>query len=98
MQQADVLLRSGDRQQARLLAEDALARAETLGLRELRARSEYVVAAALRMAGDAQSRRRYTTALQLLEEMAREDGSQKLLERADLKAIHAECVRWSKTL
>ncbi len=98
VQQADVLLRSGDRQQARLLAEDALARAETLGLRELRARSEYVVGAALRTAGDAQSRRRYITALQLLEDMAREDGSQKLLERADLKAIHAECVRWSKTL
>ncbi len=49
------------------------------------------------LAGDAQARRHYTTALQLLEEMAREDGSQKLLERADLKAIHAECVRWSKT-
>ena len=97
LQQADALLRSGDHQQARLLAEDTLARAETLGLRELRARSEYVLAAALRLGGNAQARRHYTAALQLIEEMAREDGSQKLLERADLKAIHAECVRWSKT-
>jgi eukaryotic-like serine/threonine-protein kinase len=97
LQQADVLLRSGDHSQARLLAEDTLARAETAGLRELRARSEYVIAAALRLSGNAQARRHYTTALQLLEEMAREDGSQKVLERADLKAIHAECARWSKT-
>ena len=68
------------------------------GFANCRRESEYVVGAAMRMADDAQSRRRYTTALQLLEELAREDGSQKLLERADLKAIHAECVRWSKTL
>ncbi len=97
LQQADALLRSGDYQQARLLAEDTLARAETQGLRELRARSEYVLAAAMRLGGNAQARRHYTTALQLLEEMAREDGGQKLLERADVKTIHAECVRWSKT-
>jgi ATP/maltotriose-dependent transcriptional regulator MalT len=96
LQQADVLLRSGDQQQARLLAEDTLARAETLGLRELRARSEYVVAAALRLGGNAQARRHYANALQAIEEMAREDGSQKILERADLKAIHAECVLRSK--
>jgi ATP/maltotriose-dependent transcriptional regulator MalT len=97
LQQADALLRSGDKQQARVLAEDTLARAETLGLRELRARSEYVLAAAMRLAGNTQGPKHYTAALQLLDEMAREDGSQKLLERADLKAIHAECVRWSKT-
>ncbi len=97
LQQADTLLRAGDNQQARMQAEEALARAETLGLRELRARSEYVVGAAKRLVGDAQSRRHYTAALQLLDEMAREDGSQKLLERTDLKAIHTECVKWGKT-
>jgi tetratricopeptide (TPR) repeat protein/tRNA A-37 threonylcarbamoyl transferase component Bud32 len=97
LQQADVLLRAGDHQQARARAEDTLARAETLGLRELRARSEYVLAAAMRLAGDAQARRHYATALQALEGMAREDGSQKMLNRSDLKAIQAECAKWSKT-
>jgi hypothetical protein len=97
LQQADTLIRAGDHSQARLLAEDALARAETQGLRELRARSEYVIATALRLAGNAQARKRYAEAQQLLEEMAREDGAQKLLERADLKAIHDECVKWGKT-
>jgi tetratricopeptide (TPR) repeat protein/tRNA A-37 threonylcarbamoyl transferase component Bud32 len=97
LQQADTLIRAGDHQQARARAEEALVRAETLGLRELRARSEYVVAASMRLAGDAQARRHYTTALQLIEDMAREDGSQKLLDRSDLKAIHADCTLRSKT-
>jgi hypothetical protein len=51
----------------------------------------------MRLGGNAQARRHYAAALQLVEEMAREDGGQKLLERADLKAIHADCLRWSKT-
>jgi eukaryotic-like serine/threonine-protein kinase len=96
LEQADTLLRAGDHQQARARAEETVARAETLGLRGLRARSEYVLAAAMRLAGDSQARRHYTAALQLLEEMATEDGSQKLLDRSDLKAIYAECVKWSK--
>jgi len=96
LQRADTLLRVGDRQQAREQAEQTLAKAETLGLRELQARSEYVLAATLRLGGDAQSRRHYAAALQILEEMKREDGSQNLLDRADLKSIHAECVKWSQ--
>jgi hypothetical protein len=28
--------------------------------------------------------------------MKRDDGNQKVLERADVKAIYAECVQWSK--
>ena len=46
---------------------------------------------------DAEAVRHQATARQLLDEMRREDGSQKLLDRADLKAIKAECVRWSQT-
>ena len=50
----------------------------------------------MRLDRDAQSRRHYAAALQILEEMKREDGTQSLFERADLKAIHAECERWSR--
>jgi tetratricopeptide (TPR) repeat protein len=96
LQRADTLLGAGDRQRAHEQAEQTLAKAETLGLRELQARSEYVLAAAMRLGGDTQARRHYGTALRILQEMAQEDGSQHLLERADLKAIHAECVEWSK--
>ena len=50
LRQADTLLRAGDHVQARRQVEEALARAETLGLRELQARGEYVVGAAMRLA------------------------------------------------
>jgi len=97
LQSANALLRIGDHTQARQQVEQVQAKAETLGLRDLLARSEYVLATTMRLTRDAQARRHYTTALQILEEMKREDGNQALLERADLKTIYAECVQWSKT-
>ena len=50
LQSADTHLRTGNFQQARQDVERTLARAETLGLRELQARAEYVLASALRAA------------------------------------------------
>jgi hypothetical protein len=96
LQSADAHLRAGNAQQARQDIERTLARAETLGLRELQARAEYVLASALRALNDPQARRHYATAKQLFDEIKREDGNQKMLERADLKAIYADCVQWSK--
>jgi serine/threonine protein kinase/Tfp pilus assembly protein PilF len=95
---AETLLRIGDHQPARQEAEQALAKAETLGLRELLARSEWVLATTMRLSADPQARRHYGSALQLLEEMKREDGNEKVLERADLKTIYAECLQWSKAV
>jgi eukaryotic-like serine/threonine-protein kinase len=86
----------GDHQQSRQEVERALARAETLGLRELVAKAEYVLATTMRLADAQQARRHYVSALQVLDEMKREDGGQRLLERADLKAIYDECVQGSK--
>ena len=96
LQSADTHLRTGNFQQARQDVERTLARAETLGLRELQARAEYVLASAFRAANDPQSRRHYAAAQQLFDEMKREEGNRSVLERADLKAIYAECVQWSK--
>jgi len=93
---ADVNLRAGNVQQARQDVERTLARAETLGLRELQERAEYVLATALRTAKDPLARRHYATAQQLFDEIKRDEGNQKVLERADLKAIYAECVQGSK--
>jgi tetratricopeptide (TPR) repeat protein/tRNA A-37 threonylcarbamoyl transferase component Bud32 len=93
---AEALLRVGDHRGARQTISGTLARAESLGLRELHARSEYVLGDALRMANDAAARRHYAAALRILDDMAREDGSGRVLERADLKAVHAECTRWAK--
>ena len=96
LETAETLLRAGSSAEARRQAERTLARAETLGLRELAARAEFVVAEAMRLAGDGQARRRYATVLRSLDEMRREKGNGDLLERAYLKAIHTEAERWSQ--
>jgi hypothetical protein len=96
VQRAEVLLRIGDLQQARAQAEQALGKADTLGLRELHARSEYVLAAAMRLSKDSNARQHYTAALAIIDEMKQENGNQSLLERADLRVIYAECMKWSK--
>ena len=96
LESADTLLRLGDTRVARQSIEPTLARAESLGLRELLARSEFVLAETMRAAKDPQARRHYATAQRLLEEIRREEGAQQILERADLKRIHAESERWAK--
>ena len=89
---AETAARAGDARQAQEAATRALARAETLGLREFTARAEYVLATVMRLGNDPQARRRYASALQQLEEMAREEGNDRLFDRADLKTIREECV------
>ena len=37
------------------------------------------------------------SALRLLEELKSEEGNQDILKRADLAAMHAECVKGSKS-
>ena len=96
LESAETLLRLGDHRQARQAVERTLPRAESLGLRELLARSEYALATSMRLANDSDSRRHYALALRMLGEMKAEEGSQQVLDRSDLKALHAECVRWSK--
>ncbi|CAN5645476.1 hypothetical protein BH23ACI1_BH23ACI1_29110 [soil metagenome] len=96
VESAETLLALGDHQQARAEIDRTLPRIETLGLRELTARSEYVLATARRLSNEVQARRHYAAALRALEQMQSEAGGEKLLERADLRAIHTESQRWSK--
>ena len=76
---------------ARQEADRSLAKAEELSLRVPLAKAHYVRATSLRAAGDADARREYAAALRLLERK-REDGSQSVLMRADLKSMHVDCV------
>jgi hypothetical protein len=93
---AYALLQTGAHGEALQQAQTVNARAESLELRELVVKSGYVIATAMRLTKDPQARRHYASSLQFIDEMRREEGSQTLLDRADLKAIHAECVRWSQ--
>lgn len=96
LESAETLLRLGDSRGARQSVGTTLARAESLGLRELLARSEYVLAETMRAANDPQARRHYATAQRILEEIKREEGAQQVLERTDLKRVHAESERRAK--
>ena len=93
---AHALVRAGDHRQARQEIERVIANAETLGLGELAVKAQYVRATTLRLAKDAQARKYYALTLQLLDELRREKGNQNVLDRADLKAIHADCLVWSR--
>jgi len=96
IRRAETLLKVGDREGARQEVDRSLARADTLGFRLLRARALHLRGEILRLANDSRARAEYSSALRLLEEIKGEDGNQQVLTRADLAAIHADCLRWSK--
>jgi len=71
--------------------------AEKLGARTLLARDHYLLATALReMGGGTEATGHYREALRLLDEIRKEAGAEKVIERADLKPIYTESARWSQ--
>jgi serine/threonine protein kinase/tetratricopeptide (TPR) repeat protein len=94
---AEALLGSRDYAGAQQELQSALGKAEKLGLRELLAKGQYLLATALRLTGNgAEASGHYREALRWLEEIRKEAASDKVIERADLKTIYAEATRWSQ--
>ncbi len=94
---AEALVNTKDYSRARQELEQELGKAEKLGLRALLAKNHYLLATALRLTGKGtEAAGHYREALRLLEEISREAGSSKVIERADLKSIYAESTRWSQ--
>jgi eukaryotic-like serine/threonine-protein kinase len=94
---AEALVNSKDYPRARQELETAVSKAEKLGLRTLLAREHYLLATALRETGDpTEATGHYREALRLLDEIRKEAGAEKLVERADLKPIYTESSRWSQ--
>ena len=74
-----------------------MGKAEKLGLRELLAKNEYLLATALRLTGNGtEASGHYREALRLLEEIRKDAGSDKVMHRTDLNSVYAESVRWSQ--
>lgn len=96
VQRADTLIRLGDSANGLRETERALAKAEALGLRVPLAKAHYLKASVLRAKGDPAARRDYAAALRLLEEVKNDGGNENVLKRADLAAMHAESVKWSR--
>jgi tetratricopeptide (TPR) repeat protein/predicted Ser/Thr protein kinase len=94
---AEALVNTRNYPRARQELEAAVGTAEKLGLRTLLAREHYLLATALRATGDStEVTGHYREALRLLDEIRKEAGAEKVIERADLKPIYKESARWSQ--
>jgi tetratricopeptide (TPR) repeat protein len=82
---------------ARQELEQQLGKSEKLGLRMQTAKTHYLLGNALRLSGNAgEAAGHYQQTLAMLDEMKKESGAERLLDRSDLKTIYAEATRWSQ--
>jgi len=91
---ADAMMQSHDSAHARQELERALLLSDKLGMQPLSARAHYLLAAVDRESGNtSDARDHYREALRLLDVMKKDPGAEKLLQRADFKAIYDESTR-----
>jgi tetratricopeptide (TPR) repeat protein len=94
---AEALMNTKDYSRARQELDRALSRAEKLRLRTLLARGQYLLATILRLTGNsAEASGHYREALRLLDEIRKEPGAGKVMERADLQPVYTESTRWAQ--
>jgi tetratricopeptide (TPR) repeat protein len=94
---AEAMMNSKNYSAARQELEQQLGKSEKLGLRMQTARIHYLVGTSLRLNGDkGEASSQYREAVRLLDDIRKEPGAEKLLDRADLKFIYEESTRWSQ--
>ena len=93
---AEAMMQSHDYAHARQELERALLLSDKLGMQPLSARAHYLLATIERDSGNASDAQdNYREALRLLDAMKKDPGAEKLLQRADFKAIYDESTRWT---
>jgi tetratricopeptide (TPR) repeat protein len=94
---AEAMIQSHDLTHARQELERALLRSDKLGMQPLSARARYLLAGIVQESGNAsEAQDNYREALRLLDAMKKDPGAEKLLERADFKAIYDASTRGSQ--
>jgi len=94
---AEALVNTKDYPRARQELDRAIGKAEKPGLRALLAKDQYLLGATLRLSGNASDApSHYREALRLLDDIRKEPGADKAVQRADLNPIYAESTRWSQ--
>jgi len=87
---------TGNYSHARQGLERTLARSDKLGVRELTAQIHYLMATAIRFGGnEKEAGIHYKESVRLLDEIRKEPGAEKILQRSDLNSIYNEATRWS---
>ena len=93
---AQAMINGKDFKHARDTLERSLGPSEKLGMRMQIAKIHYLMGNALRLSGDSSNAAgQYRDAVRLLDEMKKEPGAEKLLERADLKTTYEDATRWA---
>jgi hypothetical protein len=76
--------------------ERILVRSDKLGLRLLTAQIQYLLGTALRLSGSQkEAGPHYKESVRLLDEIRKEAGAEKVLQRSDLNSVYNEASRWS---
>jgi tetratricopeptide (TPR) repeat protein len=92
---AQGMINNKDYAHARETLERGLGPSEKMGLRMQTAKIHYLLGTSLRLSGhSADAAAQYREFIRLLDDMKKDVGAEKLLERADLKSIYEESTRW----
>jgi len=93
----EAMIRGHDSARAQSELGRALLRADKIGLKPLSAKAHFVLGNALRESGNQpESQQQYRSTLKLLDDMVREPGGDKILQRVDLKTMYDEATRWTQ--
>ena len=93
---AEAMIHSKDYSHAQQELRTDLGKSEKLGSRYQTARILYLLGQALRLSGNSdEARGHYRQALSLIDDMRKEPGAEKLLERSDLKSMFTEAARFA---
>jgi serine/threonine protein kinase/tetratricopeptide (TPR) repeat protein len=94
---ADAMIQARDAAGARQELERALLRSDKLGLKPLSARAHFLLATIARESGNnSEAQGGYRGVVQLLDDMRKEPGADKILQRVDFKAMYDEASRRSQ--
>jgi serine/threonine protein kinase/tetratricopeptide (TPR) repeat protein len=94
---AQAMIRNHDNVHAQQELERALVRADKIGLKPLSVKAHYLLGTAFRASGDQlEAQEHYLTTVQMLDDMRKEPGSEKILQRVDLKTMYDDATRWTQ--
>jgi len=94
---AEAMIKNHQHAQAQQELERTLLRSDKIGLWPLSARAHYLLGAALRASGNqTEAQQQYRSSVQLLDQMRKEPGADKILQRSDFKAMYEEATRLSQ--
>jgi eukaryotic-like serine/threonine-protein kinase len=95
---AEAMIRNHDNERARQELERALQRADKIGLKPLSVKAHYLLGNAMRASGnELEAQQHYLTTTQMLDDMRKEPGSDRILQRSDFKTMYDEATRLSQS-